>query len=250
MITSPSGKKYIGQTIQCLEKRWKQHVDASKRSYKDHCKVLNKSLRKYGDSNFKIEVLEECENECLDNKELEYIEKYDTIVPNGMNIKKGGANGTHHNDTKQKISESLKGRKISNETRLKMSKNKEYDLPMYVLKIRNGYRICNHPMGPERKFASKYESNDDKYNKAIEYLNLLNNLTEPIVAQKRNITYISKHKAGYAVKYPNEKPKYFVSKNIPNEILYENAVLYLNQLKNKNAVQRLNDSGESSILIS
>jgi hypothetical protein len=243
LITSPSGKNYIGQTIQSLDKRWKQHIDASKKEYKDHCKVLNKSLRKYGDKHFKIEILEECDQEYLDDKELFYINKYNTIVPNGMNIKKGGSNGLHHPDTKQKISDSLKGRQVSFETRLKLSNTMNPDLPMYMLKMQNGYRICNHPMGPEKRFISKSKTDEYNYNRAIEYLDKLNNLKDPIIVVKSEYEkYIQKHKNGYCVKYPGEKSKYFVSKTSLDK-LYENALSYLNELKSKSAVQRLNGSG-------
>lgn len=244
MITSPSGKKYIGQTIQPLEKRWKQHIDASKKEYKDNCKVLNKSLRKYGDKHFKIEILEECEIEYLDEKEIFYIEKYNTLVPNGMNIKKGGSNGKHHDDTKKKISDSLRSKVVSHETRLKLSNSTNPNLPMYMLKMKGGYRICNHPMGPEKRFISKSKTDEYNYIRAIEYLNKLNSLEEPIVIVKsENEKYIQKHKNGYCVKYPGEKSKYFVSKIIPVEELYQNALSYLNNLKSKSAVQRLNGSG-------
>ena len=244
MITSPSGKKYIGQTIQLLDKRWKQHIDASKREYKDNCKVLNKALRKYGDKHFSIEILEECEREYLDERELYYIEKYDSIVPKGMNIKTGRSNGSQHEDTKKKISETLKGRDVSYETRLKLSEKTNPDLPMYLLKISNEYRVCNHQMGPEKRFISKNKTDDYNYNRAIEYLKKLNCLTEPIVINKsENEKYIQNHRNGYCVKYPGEKSKYFVSKTISSEELYKNALSYLNELKSKSAVQRLNGSG-------
>jgi len=244
MIISPSDKKYIGQTIQTLEKRWKQHIDASKRLYKDNCKVLNRSLRKYGYENFKIYVLEKCETENLDIKEAEYINMYNTLVPNGMNLKTGGANGLHHCDTKKKISESLKGKNVSYETRLKLSNTKNPNLPMYMLKIQNGYRVCNHPMGPEKRFISSKQTDEYNFNRAIEYLHILDNLIEPIfVIKKSREKYIQKHKNGYSVKYPDEKIKYFVSKSFDNNILYQNALSYLNELKSKSAVQRLNVSG-------
>ncbi len=239
MITSPSGKKYIGQTVQSLENRWKQHIDASKREYKDNCKVLNKSLRKYGEKHFLIELLEECEQEYLNERELFYIEKYNTIVPNGMNIKRGGSNGKQHEDTKKKINDSLN---VSYETEVNL------DLSMYMLKINGGYRICNHPMGPEKKFISKSKTDEYNYNRAIKYLNKLNNLTEPLVVKKsENEKYIQKHKNGYCVKYPGEKNKYFVSKTILLNELYENALSYLNELKSKSAVQRLNGSGRGGL---
>ena len=136
-IESPSSKIYIGQTIKTLEKRWKEHLEDAHRIYKDHCKVLNKSIRKYGDDNFKMEIIEECLYEILDEKEIEYIKKYNSQTPNGMNIKLGGSSGMHHEDTKEKISNSLRGRIVSNETREKLSKSTNPNLPMYLIKLNN-----------------------------------------------------------------------------------------------------------------
>jgi group I intron endonuclease len=247
ILTSPSGKSYIGQTIQSLDKRWKQHIDASRREYKDNCKVLNKSIRKYGHIHFTHSVLEECDNELLNTKEVEYIEKYNTMVPYGMNIKQGDGADSSSEVSKQKISESCKGRVVSEETKLLMSKSrKTSELPMYLIKNTRGYRVCNHPMGPEKRFFAKSKTDDEKYEKALAYLNKLNSLSEPepVVEKPVREKYLQFHKNGYCVKFPETKVKYFVSKNIPKEELYTNALNYLNELKS--AVQRLNVSGGES----
>lgn len=244
-IVSPSGKVYIGQTVQSVDKRWKQHVDAAHREYKDHCKVLNRSIRKYGSKHFTVEILEECKNEDLDTKEQEYIQKHNTMVPHGMNIKCGGKSGKHSEETKHMISNSLLGRLVTMETRQKLSSTTNPQLPMYMLQFKNGYRVCNHPMGPEKKFISKTKPMEYNYTRAIEYLNKLNNLKEPIEVRKdpNKEVYIQKHKNGFRVKYPNTKPKYFVSKTLPVEELYTLALNFLNEIKSKSAVQRLNVSG-------
>ena len=244
MITSPSGKRYIGQTIQPIEKRWKQHLDSSQRAYKDHCRVLNKAIRKYGGQHFTVEVLEECNNEEIDTKEQEYIQKHNTLVPNGMNIKAGGKSGRHSDETKQMIRNSLKGRIVSHDTRIKLSLTTNPSLSMYMLKIDGGYRICNHPMGPEKRFISKTKPDEYNYTRALEYLDKLNSLKEPIKVQmSTKEVYIQKYKNGFCVKFPNTKPKYFVSKSLSVDELYHKALDYLREIKSKSAVQRLNGSG-------
>lgn len=244
-ITSPSNRIYIGQTINSLEKRWKEHIEDAHRSYKNHCKVLNKAIRKYGHKNFIIEIVEECEDKDLDLKEIEYIEKCNSQIPNGMNIKLGSSSGKHHDTTKKKISDFLKGRIISLETKEKLSKSTNPDLPMYLIKCTHGYRVCNHPMGPEKRFISSKKTDEYNLQRALEYLDKLNNLTEPIVVKPSLYEkYIQKHRNGYCVKYLSEKPKYFVSRTISNDILYQKALTYLNELKSKSDVQRLNGSGE------
>ncbi len=245
MIVSPSGKRYIGQTIQPVEKRWKQHIDSANREYKDNCKVLNKSIRKYGCKHFTIEILEECKDEELDTKEQYYIQLQNTMVPHGMNIKFGGRSGRHNDLSKTLISQSLLGRVVSLESREKLSSTTNPDLPMYMIKMNNGYRVCNHPMGPEKRFICKTKPIEYNYKRAIEYLMKLNSLKEPILVHKdtNKELYIQKHKNGYCVKHPNTKPKYFVSKSLTTNELYELALKYLNEIKSKSAVQRLNVSG-------
>lgn len=72
-------KKYIGQSIH-IEKRWQEHCQPSADS------VIAKAIQKYGKINFSFQILEECPEDELDEKELYYITKYNTIVPNGYNL--------------------------------------------------------------------------------------------------------------------------------------------------------------------
>lgn len=76
---------------------------------------------------------------------------------------------------------------------------------MYLIKCKNGYRVCNHPMGPEKKFICKNKT-DDYNDRAVEYLNKTNKLTEPLILEKQfKELYIQKHKNEFCVKYPGEK---------------------------------------------
>ena len=72
-------KKYIGQSIH-IEKRWQEHCQLSADS------VIAKVIQKYGKTNFSFQILEECSEDELDERELYYITKYNTIVPNGYNL--------------------------------------------------------------------------------------------------------------------------------------------------------------------
>ena len=85
--TSPSGKSYIGQTIQTKEQR-ERHGKGYER-----CPVFYKAIQKYGIENFTYEILEEVEQEKLDEREIYYISLYDTLVPNGYNVSTGGLQG-------------------------------------------------------------------------------------------------------------------------------------------------------------
>ena len=69
------------------------------------------AILKYGAENFSVRCLES--NLCLyeaQDKEIEYIEQYDSLVPNGYNLKTGGANGKDSDETKQRKSISRLGK--------------------------------------------------------------------------------------------------------------------------------------------
>ncbi len=97
------GKKYIGQTIQNINDRWRSHKNKD-----SNCVYLKRAFEKHGIENFTFRIICICFDDDLDKYEVEYIEKYNTIVPNGYNISKGGASGfsgcKHSDETKQKLS--------------------------------------------------------------------------------------------------------------------------------------------------
>lgn len=78
-----NGKAYIGQTRYTVEFRWRQHQHKKDNTY------FHNSIHKYGINNFAVEVLEECDVENLDSREIYYIAKYNTFE-NGYNLTLGG----------------------------------------------------------------------------------------------------------------------------------------------------------------
>ena len=75
-----TGKKYIGQTLH-PERRKSSHLhEATKRNSQYY---FHKSIRKYGIEEFYYEILEETDQ--LDERENYYIEKLNTLWPNGYN---------------------------------------------------------------------------------------------------------------------------------------------------------------------
>ena len=95
-----NNKIYIGQSRD-IKKRWKDH-----KRYTSNSKI-SKAIFKYGIVNFIFEILECCEQSELNDKEVFYIEKFDSIKT-GYNIREGGNNGNLHDRTKKLISESQK----------------------------------------------------------------------------------------------------------------------------------------------
>lgn len=83
--TSPNGKSYIGQTTTSL-------ITRSGKRGKNYfgCPVFYKAIIKYGFKNFSVEILGEFELNQLNKKEKYYIETFNTLIPNGYNVKDGG----------------------------------------------------------------------------------------------------------------------------------------------------------------
>lgn len=84
-----NGKMYVGQTSKTPLQRFKIHVQDSYRNNERYNSALHKAIRKYGESNFKVETLEECNIEILGDREVYWIDKLNTFK-NGYNMTLGG----------------------------------------------------------------------------------------------------------------------------------------------------------------
>ncbi len=182
-ITSPSGKKYIGQCVKklCSGKtwgymnRWYDHIRDSKT--KDYCRLLNNAIRKYGSNNFKIELIDECIEEKLDELEEHYILMFNTMTPNGYNLTSGGKSGRDSDETKKLKSISMIGKNKGKVYPKRIRKRDEdNNLPKYIRYYtdkngKEGYRISNHPQLKTKSFLSKNITLEEKLKLAIDYLN-------------------------------------------------------------------------------
>lgn len=80
-----NNKSYIGQSIN-IASRWAEHKRLS--ATKDQ-RIIYRAIRKYGLENFTFEVLEECQEEELNNREIYWINFFDSFE-NGYNMTYGG----------------------------------------------------------------------------------------------------------------------------------------------------------------
>lgn len=193
MVTSPSGKSYIGQTVRTFNERWSKHKTTAL-SPEPSCRALAEAIKKYGEDNFKKEILLTCDDEELDKNEIEMIAKYNTMSPNGYNLREGGITTKYSEESKKKMSETQKrlyqeSEKMREQIRNNGLKTKHNQtLPDYLTEEKNyktktiiGYRIYRHPMCRKgKKFCSTKVSLEENYRKAFECLTYLNSLTEPI----------------------------------------------------------------------
>lgn len=165
-----NGKEYIGQSKYSLNMRKKSH----KKEMKYTSVYFHNALKKYGFESFDWEVIEEVPNENLCEKEIYYIDKFNSFK-NGYNLTTGGdispmcfpeiakkcsetKKGTVFSEEhKRKISESnkgcnkphFKGKKHSKESKNKISKSLSKNTYLVIspknqkLIIKNLSNFCN-----------------------------------------------------------------------------------------------------------
>lgn len=116
-------KEYVGQTYQSLEKRFSRHVLESKWNPRKKMPIVE-AIHKYGAKKFSIHLLEllpiDSTKQMVDDKEVEWGLKLNTLSPNGYNLKLGGGRGICSEETKKKISAGNVGKTITEKTRRKL----------------------------------------------------------------------------------------------------------------------------------
>lgn len=231
-----TSKRYIGQ-VACYymlkgrpikaghERRFKNHIDYANGKVKGQgARCLIDSIRKYGADNHSIKPIWICPTVQADYWEVKYIRQYNTQIPNGLNIMKGGKKCALEAETKIKISEARKGKwggeknpmwgkHHSEETREKIRRTQIGKiLPSFVRENMSKAHIENMKNGqlPPRR----------KHNELPKY-----------------IYYVqSAEKYGYEIRHhPKLKQKQFVSKvrdALPKNL--ERAKKYLEDVDNPN----------------
>lgn len=182
--TSPSGKKYVGQTCRDPEKRWGKngiHYLQKKKNKYQHPAFAN-AILKYGWENFEHEVIaSNLTKEEADNFEKLLIKELNTMdFKYGYNCMSGGSNGTPSEETRKRQSEAQKGEKshrygkhLTEEMKKRLSeahKGKVFseDTRKNMSKAKSGE---NHPLyGTHRSEETKRKIRDgQKKHKVIQY---------------------------------------------------------------------------------
>lgn len=109
-----NGKHYVGKAMD-IPKRFNNHKHCLKKN-KHRNDFLQKAWNKYGEKQFDFVVLELCEVKYLDEKEIYWIEKLKSHkTQNGYNLTFGGDGGILSDYSRQKLSDKMKGKKLSKE---------------------------------------------------------------------------------------------------------------------------------------
>jgi hypothetical protein len=120
-----NGKIYVGQTKNNFSRRYD-----SKENWWKSSKIndyLKNSIKKYGPENFSIEILQDgIESlEKLDEIEIEYIKKFNSLFPNGYNYSTGGQKRRFLTSDKEfRVKLSLSRRKKASQSNFVLKNNK------------------------------------------------------------------------------------------------------------------------------
>lgn len=241
-LTFPNNKKYIGQTKQGLKTRLKQHIK------QNYCTAVHNAIKKYNE--YRCDILLEIDNNQLDYHEEKLICEYNTLVPNGYNIRKGGKTSgfceetkknmseshkgkKHSNDTKKLISISLSGRTLSDETKIKISTTKKNTVLPEESKKRMNRIGMKHNEETKIKLSEYNKGKNvsfdtrEKLSKSLRQ----NGQDLPLYLHRKEKKPNSYHGSGYIVRVPGFKSKSFISKKMTDEEKYNLALNYLNTLQ-------------------
>lgn len=156
-ITSPTGKIYIGQSVD-IHRRFNYYKSSNCKKQK----LLYNSLCKYGYNLHLFEIVKVCLKDELNKYEIEYINLYNSFSnKNGLNLRSGGnqnrlsqnsidkikikrANQIITEETKNKIRQTLTGRK----------KNKDVVLKGVETRKKNKY-VCSEETKLKISIANK-----------------------------------------------------------------------------------------------
>lgn len=170
-----NGKVYIGQSIN-IERRWEKH----KTSNDDF--AIHQAIKKYGLSNFTCEIIEECNQDELNEKEIYWINQYDSIK-NGYNMIPGGSNGAGFAKGKEVQQFTMDGQFIATYSSALQAAEKT------GLSHTNICACCREELFHVGGFQWKYTSS----NKEIRPLNNPKNLQRSIIQYTLNGSFIREY---------------------------------------------------------
>ena len=227
-ITNNINKKmYIGQAISFstngrkrgARQRWLDHCNRAK-NHVDECRLLESAIRKYREENFTLEILLICNQDKLNYFESLFIKGFNTLSPNGYNLRIEGENGRlHSEETKNKMSLTRTGKKHSEETKNKIGLAHTNKFVSEETKIK---------IGSTSKQRNMNENKKQKLDERLKELNL-DNLPMYIV-NKIDDRYQNKFVDGLYTRKPGLKNKYFMSQKMSFKEKFNNAIQYLNSL--------------------
>jgi group I intron endonuclease len=179
-----TGKIYIGQAVSHIlnhkryrpygmEGRFKCHISEAFSTKKNQSHYLNNAIRKYSVNDFTIELLEYCEIESANDREIYYIHLFNSLFPNGYNLKNGGSVFTHTDESKKRVSNGVvnyfKDKKYERFNNVKIidddidkyikplnKYNKQYGWYVYINRIKADFGGIHIPLEESKNNAKEF----------------------------------------------------------------------------------------------
>jgi group I intron endonuclease len=190
IINISNNKIYIGQAVSHIlnhkryrpygcEGRFRCHISEAFSNKKCQSHYLNNAIRKYGVSDFIVELIEYCSVDEANNREIHYIKEYNSLYPNGYNLKLGGSVFTHSEESKKRVSNGVlnyyKDKKLEKFKNVKQIDNdiEKYIKPLSKYGEQYGWYVYIDRCKTD--FGGIHISLDESKKRAIEFINTLRN---------------------------------------------------------------------------
>ena len=185
-----NGKIYVGQSVSHIlnhkryrpyghEGRFRCHISEAFSTKKNQSHYLNNAIRKYGVVDFVVELIECCEIVDANDREIHYIKEFNSLYPNGYNLKNGGSVFTHSDESKKRVSNGLlcyyKDKKYE---RFKNVKQIDDDIEKYIKPLKRNnqqYGWYVYIVRIKADFGGVHISLDESKISAIEFIQILKN---------------------------------------------------------------------------
>ena len=183
-----TNKVYVGQAVSHIlnhkkyrpyghKRRFKSHISEAFSSKKNQSHFLNNAIRKYGVDDFKVELIECCDINMSDEREIYYIKYYNSLYPYGYNLKNGGHKFTHSEESKKRLSNGVinyyKNKKM---VKFKGVNHIDDDIEKYIRplkKYNEHYGWYVYIDGIKADFGGVHIPLDESKTNAIEFINKL-----------------------------------------------------------------------------
>jgi len=185
-----NNKIYVGQCVSHILNhkryrphghlhRFKTHISEAFSLKKNQSRYLNNAIRKYGVESFEVELLEFCEQQDSDKREIYYIQKLKSLYPNGYNLKNGGCVFVHTDESKKIVSNGVvnyfKDKKYERFKEIKYIDDniEQYIRPLKRNNIQYGWYVYIEKIKAD--FGGVHITIDESKRNAIEFIQNLKN---------------------------------------------------------------------------
>lgn len=192
-----NSKVYVGQTHNALNERWRAHKYYSKFS----TAPLYRAMRKHGIDKFHIEIIEECKQSELNDREIYWIKQYNSYGNTGYNATRGGkGHWKYEEDYVRALWDAGSNlTKIHKETKICKNTIKKIlgDYKPYIEQKEERYRIASSDKTYESKPVKQY-SMDGEYLETYKSISEASRITG---IDKSTIMRVCKRRSVYAGNY-------------------------------------------------